>query len=93
MDEDIRFRLWKFAEHSVRDERQHIMSLPRFRVTDEIFLNEENYQKVTLTHCSLIIPFSISGYLELPGWEGDYLCGKTTNENRWNFWIDELQLQ
>ncbi|KAF8356289.1 math-33 [Pristionchus pacificus] len=45
MDEDIRFRLWKFAEHSVRDERQHIMSLPRFRVTDEIFLNEENYQK------------------------------------------------
>ncbi|GMT36088.1 hypothetical protein PFISCL1PPCAC_27385, partial [Pristionchus fissidentatus] len=45
MGEDCAFRLWQFQENTVRDDRQHTMSLPRFRATECKSLNEENMSK------------------------------------------------
>ncbi|GMT06261.1 hypothetical protein PENTCL1PPCAC_28435, partial [Pristionchus entomophagus] len=44
-DNACSFRLWRFSENTVRDERQHVMSLPRFRATDAITLTPETANK------------------------------------------------
>ncbi|GMR60650.1 hypothetical protein PMAYCL1PPCAC_30845 [Pristionchus mayeri] len=49
MGEDLSFRLWRFSESTVRDDRAHVISLARFRATEAVVLNEETAKREIVT--------------------------------------------